>query len=147
MHNGKLRILAFIDWYLPGTKAGGPVRSLYSLSNLLEADVEFAIVTRNVDLGSTAAYQGIIADTWTRQQGQLVYYFSTPNLTNENLLELIEAYNPDVLYINSFWSAKFSINLVRLKASKKLMQPLLLAPRGMLGQGAMSLKSFKKLLY
>lgn len=147
MHNGKLRILAFIDWYLPGTKAGGPVRSLYSLSNLLKSDVEFGIVTRNVDLGSTATYQGITADTWTRQQGQLVYYFSTLNLTNENLLELIEAYNPDLLYVNSFWSAKFSINLVRLKASKKVTQPLLLAPRGMLGQGAMSLKSFKKLVY
>lgn len=147
MHNGKLRILAVIDWYLPGTKAGGPVRSLYSLTNLLQADVEFGIVTRNVDLGSDAAYQGIAADTWTRQQGQLVYYFSETNLKTENLLELIESYKPDLVYVNSFWSARFSINLVRLKASKKFVQPLLLAPRGMLGKGAMSLKSLKKLIY
>lgn len=147
MHNGKPRILAFIDWYLPGTKAGGPVRSLYSLTNLLQSDVEFGIVTRNVDLGTSNAYEGITANTWTRRQGQLVYYYSEANLTNENLIELIESFKPDVLYVNSFWSSKFSVNLVRMKAAKKLSQPLLLAPRGMLGEGAMSLKAFKKQLY
>jgi glycosyltransferase involved in cell wall biosynthesis len=51
---------------------------------------------------------------------------------------------PDLIYINSFWSVNFSINIIRLKHQGVLTSPVLLAPRGMLGKGARSLKPLKK---
>ena len=43
----KPRVLCFASYYLPGFRAGGPVRSLTRLCEWLEDDFEFRVVTRN----------------------------------------------------------------------------------------------------
>ena len=63
------------------------------------------------------------------------------------MLMVLNEIKPDLIYLNSFWSFNFSINIVRLKNKKLITAPLLLAPRGMLSKGAMSLKSLKKNLF
>ena len=47
----KIRILIFIDWFLPAYKAGGPIRSIANLVDNLHADFDFYIVTGDRDLG------------------------------------------------------------------------------------------------
>lgn len=136
-----------IDWYLPGTKAGGPVRSVYSLMNLLKNDFDFYLITTNQDLGSTDCYKQVVPDQLNESGGIHYYYFSQANLNPANLLQLLNSIAPDLVYLNSFWSFRFSINIVRLKSKGLIQAQVLLAPRGMLGKGAMGLKSFKKLLY
>ena len=133
-----------IDWYLPGTKAGGPVRSVFSLIQLLRAEFDFYVLTANHDLGSTLPYTHIKANTWTTHQGIPVYYFSPDQLQANALQKVIEELNPSLIYLNSFWSYPFSIQPLRLKHKGAFHPPLLLAPRGMLGQGALGLKAFKK---
>jgi len=136
-----------MDWFLPGTKAGGPVRSLYSLIQLLKDEYEFYLVTGNTDLGETVPYEGIEPDTWLKIDGLNSFYFERKNISNENLLNLINDVQPDLLYLNSFWSFDFSIRLIRLKKAGKLEAPILLAPRGMLSRGAMGLKRTKKSVF
>lgn len=133
-----------IDWYLPGTKAGGPVRSVYSLVNLLKDEFDFYIITTNFDLGSSTPYQTIKANELFFQDGINYFYFSRENLNSNNVLNLIHEINPNLVYLNSFWSYYFSINIVALKNKNAFTAPVLLAPRGMLSKGAMSLKSLKK---
>ncbi|MBI9061941.1 MAG: hypothetical protein JEZ14_08115 [Marinilabiliaceae bacterium] len=45
----KKKILIFIDWFLPGYKAGGPVRSMANMVEYLMEEYDFFIVTRNTD--------------------------------------------------------------------------------------------------
>ena len=140
----KLKIAVFIDWFLPGTKAGGPVRSVYSLMAVLKNYFDFYLITANTDLGENKPYKNIPPNELFEKDGIHYFYFDQTQLNKTNILQLIQSIQPDLIYSNSFWSLPFSINLVRLKHAKQITVPVLLAPRGMLGTGARSLKWFKK---
>lgn len=143
----KPKICVLIDWYLPGTKAGGPVRSVYSLVGLLKPYFDFYIITTNCDLGEARPYQDIEPNTLFTKEDVHYYYFSSQQLNSEQVLLLLKTINPHLVYLNSFWSRYFSINIVRLKSRKEIPCAVLLAPRGMLGKGALGLKAFKKMLF
>lgn len=136
-----------MDWYLPGTKAGGPVRSVYSLVALLKNYFDLYIITTNTDLGSAVPYKNISPDVLFVKDNVNYYYFSNDNLSSEKACKIINEINPALVYLNSFWSYNFSIAIVRTKAAKKFNAPILLAPRGMLSAGALGLKSLKKNLF
>lgn len=136
-----------MHWYLPGTKAGGPVRSVFSMINLLKSYFDFYIITLNKDLGSDKEYPGITPNILFEKEGVNYFYFTDEHNTADNLLALLNKINPALIYLNSFWSFTFSINIIRLKNRKLITAPILLAPRGMLSKGALSLKSFKKNIY
>lgn len=136
-----------MHWYLPGTKAGGPVRSVFSLVSLLKKYFDFYIITTNSDLGSDKEYVDIKPNTFFVKDEINYYYFNKENLIAENVLALLKQIDPALIYLNSFWSFTFSINIIRLKNKKLISAPILLAPRGMLSKGALSLKSFKKNIY
>lgn len=136
-----------MDWYLPGTKAGGPVRSVFSLVSLLKPHFDFYVITTNQDLGSNHQYEQVKADTLFEKDGVNYYYFSKANLSSDNMLAILNRITPDLVYLNSFWSFHFSIDIVKLKSRALIKIPVLLAPRGMLGKGALGLKSFKKNLF
>ncbi len=140
--------MVFIDWFLPGTNAGGPVRSVYSMVKLLKADYDFKIFTRNTDHNDPKPYDGIKADTWLKfDEGIEVLYCSEKNLTKKTIKWTIESINADSLYINSFYSPWFSIYPLQIIKKLKLQEKVVLAPRGMLGKGALAIKSFKKKLF
>lgn len=136
-----------MDWYLPGTKAGGPVRSIHSLISLLKNDYEFLLVTGNTDLGELKEYVGILPNAWLHIDGIDQYFIKRTEISNKVLIDLVSSRKPDLIYLNSFWSKDFSIRLIHLKRTDKINCPVLLAPRGMLGKGAMGLKSGKKKLF
>ena len=143
----KKNIAVLIDWYLPGNKAGGPVKSVYSMLNVLKDEFNFFVVTTNHDLGSSIPYKNIEANKWVKHNDIPVYYFSKDNLKSKNLLEVINGIKPDLVYLNSFWSYNFSLLPLRFKKAGKIKAEIVLAPRGMLGKGAMSIKPLKKKLF
>ncbi len=53
----------------------------------------------------------------------------------------------DYVYLNSFFSKRFTIYPLWLKKINVIKKPVILAPRGMLGSGALSLKSKKKNIF
>lgn len=147
MTKEKPKITILIDWYLPGTKAGGPVRSIYSVISLIKAHFDIYLLTSACDLGSENEYPDIKTDTLVQKDGVNYIYFSRKNLTVENIVKQINSISPSLIYLNSFWSYHFSVAIIKAKRNSQLNAPVLLAPRGMLGKGAMSLKSFKKNIY
>jgi hypothetical protein len=60
----RIKILITIDWFLPGTLSGGPVRSYANIIDHLKDDFEFYIITRNTDYGADAPYENITPNTW-----------------------------------------------------------------------------------
>jgi glycosyltransferase involved in cell wall biosynthesis len=136
-----------MDWYLPGTKAGGPVRSIYSLVSLIKDYFEIYVVTSNCDLGSDICYKTIEPNKLIENDGVFYYYFSKSELAIPNIVNLINVIQPDLVYINSFWSYNFSIGVVKAKQENLFKASVLLAPRGMMGKGALGLKPLRKTVF
>ena len=145
--SGKKNILVLSDWYLPAYKAGGPVKSLAALTHHLKNDFIFYIVTSNKDAFSKTAMP-VKANEWlTLNNGEKVYYIGDEKITLSKLSEVLNSVDYDLVYLNSFFSKHFSIYPLLLKKQGKINKPVVLAPRGMLGEGALSLKSKKKKLF
>src|SRR5262245_4946321 len=57
--------LALDNFYLPGYKGGGPVRSLSGLAERLGDDFDFALVTLDRDNADDRPYPGVSPGAWT----------------------------------------------------------------------------------
>lgn len=143
MSDHRKKILVFSDWYLPGYKAGGPIRSL---ANLVDAvDQEFYIVSSNTDHHSTERYPGIKPDCWIDLNFRTHVYYCSRGKGGSSLFEkLIREINPDKIYFNSLFSPVFTLTPLRVARKLKLQKKCIVAPRGMLKSGALSIKSKKK---
>jgi hypothetical protein len=66
MVNEKRSILVLADHYLPGYKAGGPIRTLVNMVDRIGDEFQFKIVTADRDFKDYAAYPGVTIDHWNR---------------------------------------------------------------------------------
>lgn len=137
-----------IDWFLPGIKAGGPVKSVAAMVNKLNDSFEFYILTTDTDFGEDAPYKNIVSNKWLDYSvNTKVCYLSLNSLGADVLLNHINEIQPDVIYINSFFSKYFSILPLQLIKKNKIKAKVILAPRGMLSAGALRIKPLKKKLF
>ncbi len=144
----KKKVVVLVDWYLPGYKAGGPIQSVSNIVGHLKDEFDFCIITSDTDLHATEPYSSIRADEWNiRDDGSKVYYFSAANRTYSNLRKLLLEEQADVFYLNSLFSIFFTIYPLRIRNKNLPARRFVLAPRGMLGQGALNIKPFKKKLF
>ena len=142
----KKKILVFIDWFLPGYKAGGPIRSVANMVDTLHEYFDFYIVTSDCDYLETEPYPDIERNKWLDFESKAkVFYFSDDKLSKENLFNLIKNTDFDSAYINGIYSYFFSILPLRLL--KKCEKKVIIAPRGMLSKQAFSAKQFKKKVF
>src|SRR6185312_10707770 len=141
----KKTILIFADWYLPAYKAGGPVKSVAALVHFLRNDFNFYIITGNKDLFSSELHKGVKSNEWNAlPNGEHVFYFSDDFISFKNLRAVVEKIDYDSVYLNSFFSKRFTIYPLLLKKLGAIKKPMLIAPRGMLSSGALNLKAKKK---
>lgn len=146
--NTKPCILVFIDWFWPGYLAGGPIQSVLSIVQYLKDDIDFKIVTTNTDLNSTKAYENIEPNKWIKSPiGCEVLYLERSQLSVETINAVLIETAFDKIYINSFFSEFFSIIPLRILKKHFPQKPVIVAPRGMLGKGALSIKPLKKQLF
>ena len=138
----KKRILICIDWYEPGFKAGGPIRSVANIVNALKDDFEFYILTSAYDLGETDVYPDVPLNEWYDQDGVFLKYLDHTLLNSGSIRRNVLEINPDMLYLNSLFSQYFT--LVPLLTAKRKGTPVILAPRGMLGEASLDIKRKKK---
>ena len=69
-------ILTFAVTYLPGYKAGGPIRSLSAMFSQLGDEFDFRLRTRDRDFQDTAAYPGCVPGVWQRVGKAHVMYLA-----------------------------------------------------------------------
>jgi hypothetical protein len=143
----KKKILVFIDWYLPGYKAGGSVRSMANMTGHLSGEFDFYIVTRNNEYGETAPYINTVPDSWNHlMPGVKVWYASEGQTSLSVWKHLIKTSHCDVVYINGVYSPKFS--LLPLIAAKFVgFKSVIVAPRGILAGSAINVRKGKKQLF
>ena len=139
------RVFITIDWFLPGTNSGGPVRSVANLIAALP-ECQFYVFTRNTDYCATEAYEGITPNTWVRFSEHCeVYYCTEQNLSKATLAAQLKAIAPDALYINGIYSKAFSRWPVSIGKALKLKT--VVAARGMLSPHALAVKPLKKYIF
>lgn len=140
------KILIFSDWYEPGYRAGGPIRSVANLVKKLPH--QFSVITRNNDYDNDEPYQDIKAGVWVRKnENTRIIYLDPVRRRIKTYRKILKADRYDFIYLNSLFSYQFTL-LPLLAANKQRNQGrIILAPRGMLKQGALSIKSHKKKLF
>lgn len=141
-------VLVFVRYYLPGFKAGGPVRSIDNLVGQLGDEFDFHVVTSDRDLGDTAAYPGVTSDARAQVGKATVTYLSPREQGFGGICRLLRATPHDVVYLNSFFDPVFSaVPLLVRRFGLAPHKPYLVAPRGEFSPGALALKAWKKQLY
>jgi glycosyltransferase involved in cell wall biosynthesis len=144
----KIKILTLTGYYLPGYKAGGPLRTVANMVDRLSDEFEFWIITRDRDLFETSPYKDIKPNEWQQVGKAMVYYLSPGKSTIHEMAELISETPHDILYLNSFFDPVTTIKpLVARRLAKLPCKPLVLAPRGEFSAGALQFRCFKKFVY
>ncbi len=142
----KKKILIFIDWFLPGYKAGGPIRSVANLTAWLSNEFEFFIITRNTDYLENTPYPNIESNQWIKHSENIhAYYFSKNELSIKNIKKIVSEQHLDTVYINGIYSFYFS--LLPVYIFKKTLKKVIVASRGMLSEHSFSSKNFKKKIF
>ena len=145
----KFAILTLVDFYLPGYKAGGPIRTLANMVDRLGDDFQFKIITSDRDFKDDAVYSGIKVDEWNRLgKAAEVFYMSPKKRSLRDFKRLFRSTGYEVIYLNSFFSPQFTIKPLLLRRMRLIPdKPLVIAPRGEFSLGALGLKSLKKRTY
>jgi glycosyltransferase involved in cell wall biosynthesis len=138
-------ILVFADWYLPGSKAGGPVSAIANLIDLVGDEFRFHVITRDRDLGEKCAYAGVRTNDWLSVGKARVLY--TSDLSFANLRRRILEIDPDVMYLNSFFSPMTRRILLLRRVGLLRSSAVVLAPRGEFSPAALRIKRLRKWLY
>lgn len=136
-----------MDWFLPGYKAGGPIRSVANIVSALSEDIDFYIVTRNTDLADDEPYKDAEPNKWLKKYNAQIYYISADKYSKDKIKELIGERKYDVMYLNSLYSSQYTLTPLRVRNKHFPDLKTILAPRGMLGKGALQTKSLKKAIF
>lgn len=141
------RILTLLDYYIPGYKSGGPLRTIANMVERIGDRFAFRVLTRDRDATDSAPYPDRPADTWIPVGKAQVWYASPGGLSAGAIRRRVAEVMPDAIYLNSF----FSPLTVRLLALRRLglipAVPVVIAPRGEFSPGALRLKAPKKRAY
>lgn len=144
----KPKILILCDYYLPGYKSGGGMRTIVNMVERFYKNYDFWIITRDHDGKlDQNSYQTIKINDWNNVQNAKVYYLSKDKVKMSNLRELIIKCKPDVLYFNSYFSTLTILALLLHKLKLIYNCSKIVAPCGELSDGGLSLKQPKKKLF
>jgi len=141
-------VLCFVDYYLPGFRAGGPTRTIANLVDMLGDEFDIRIVTRDRDFGDTKPYDGMKIDGWNQVGKAKVFYASAATLSMKGLRKVMNETEHDAVYLNSSLSPKMTGLPLLLRRLKQVPQkPWILAPRGEFAPAALAAKALKKRVY
>lgn len=138
MSNTKL--LLFSDWFYPGYKAGGPIKSVTNLSIALQQNIEVYVFTANTDLNETQPYQNIESNQWItpiESSNVKVYYCSKDKLNKLRIFDIIKEVKPTHIYLNHLWSYWFVLQPLFIVWRKFKNVKIVLCPRGALFPSAL----------
>ena len=146
--SSKPSILVLVDWFHPGYRAGGPIRSCVNFSYAMSGKYDIWVLTSDKDFGSDTPYNGIISNKWVDFDiGIKVNYLSENKKTVTNVYKIINQIKPDYIYVNIIYSLTFSIKPIFLKVSKKIKSKFVFCPRGMFNKHGIGTKTLKKKIF
>jgi len=139
----KPKVLIICNYFLPGYKAGGGLRTVVHTVERFRDRFDFHVINFDHD-GDNVPYTSVKINEWNQIAGAQVYYLSKNKIKISKLHELIKEVDPQLIYVNSVFSI-LSIFLLILRKLKLISKtPIVIAPEGELSDGALQLKAAKK---
>lgn len=109
---------------------------------------DFRIVTADTDLHEQTPYKGIVSGKWTKApDGTDVLYLPAKEQKMARIKQIITEERADIIYLNSVFSKPFTLYPLLVRKKHFPTRKVVLAPRGMLGKGALDIKPLKKKLF
>lgn len=141
------KLLVLVDWFWPGYKAGGPVKSCINLCAALNKEYDIYLLTTDTDHGETKPYEGITPNQWLYNHALNVhvYYAQKKGLGVRQLANQIASVDADIVYLNHLFSPRFVIYPLWLAFKRKIKSRIVVCPRGALYNSALSVKKYKKI--
>lgn len=142
------KILLLADWFAPGYKAGGPIRSCLHFVQHMKERYDCFVLTSDRDLNDTEPYIGIEVNRWIDfEPGVQIFYCSPKQLAWRNILQQIRSIKPDFTYLNSMYSRYFTIYPLLMHRMGLINTKIVLSPRGMLRETALQFRRAKKKIF
>jgi len=144
----KPRLLIFLQWFTPAHKAGGPIRSIQNLIELIHEEYDIYIFASDRDLGDHKPFAYIRLNKWLKPDLKFSIIYNDPRHQSGSCIRsTVETVRPDFVYFNSMYSFRFFLlPLIELLITR-FKGKIVLAPRGMLKATAIKFKSRKKNLF
>lgn len=141
------KVLIFCNYYTPGFRGGGPIRTISNLVNILGHDFDFYVVTADRDIGDAGTYKTVKRYQWTAVGLAGVFYVASGMKGIWKISSLLKMNRFDVLYLNGCYSFQFSIFPLLAMRLLHRQVPIILGPRGEFSSGALGIKPLKKNLF
>ena len=140
--------MTFNRHYLPGYRAGGPIRTLANMVERLGDEFDFYLVTLDRDSGDSEPYLGCKIGEWGNVGKAKVMYLPIGEVSQRRLVSLVKSIHPDILYLNSLTDPVFTQRILLARLFRCIPStPIIIAPRGELSQSALQLHYLKKKIY
>lgn len=140
-------ILIFVDWFEPGYRAGGPIRSIVNMVSQLTT-FRFSIVTSIHDHQVDTPYEGIEPNTWIQHDNHVrVMYLTREEEEAKRYREIMTSDAYDSIYLNSMFSKSYTLIPLQVARKNGMLSKVVLAPRGMLKSGALRKNRSKKAVF
>lgn len=139
------KILIFARYFKPAFKAGGPIKSIENILNLYGDKYDILLVTGNKDIDNII-FKNVIFNRILKKKNFKILYLGQRKTGYSNFKKIINTFNPDTIYLNSFFDYEFSIKIAilnRIFFKKKII----ISPRGELFKRALKIKKIKKKVF
>lgn len=140
----KRAVIIFIDWFYPAYKAGGPIKSVFNIIGAISNEFDFTVVTSNRDADGSVL--DVKVNCQINRDKYSIYYLNESADRKKIYKGIIKNKQPEIVYYNSMFSLGYTIKpLMYFQAKTKVKN--IIAPRGMLGAGALVIKPMKKKIF
>jgi len=139
------RVLVVTPHYLPGYRAGGPIRSVSNMVANLSDEFEFYILTSDRDFQSRSPFPNVQYGQWQMVGNAKVRYLAPHEWRLGRLREVMQEVEFDLVHLQSFFHPKATLGPLWLRWRKQIPEvPVLVAPRGEFSPGALRIRNWKK---
>ena len=142
----KPKILIYTDWFPPAFKAGGPIQSIYQLTQLLKEEYEIYVLSTTEDLNEDIEDQLSLKNQFVLFDGIQVIYLDSFHRSLTHIKRLSDAIQPQFVFFNGLFNKYFSKYLL-YHFSRNPNVSSIISLRGMLKSSALEQKERKKKIY
>lgn len=139
------KILIFAKYFKPAFKAGGPIKSIENILNIYGDKYKILLVTGNKDIDNIT-FTNIKFNKILKKKNFKVLYLSEKKIGYLNFKKIINEFDPDTIYLNSFFDYNFSIKISLLNKIF-FKKKIIISPRGELYKDALKIKKIKKRVF
>lgn len=138
--------MIYTDWFPPAYKAGGPIQSIYQLTQLIKKEYEVYVITTTEDLNEYIEDQLSLKNQFVSFDGIQVIYLDSSHRSIANIKRLSDAIQSKFIFFNGLFNRIFYKYLL-FHFVRKFNGKSIISLRGMLKPSALKKKERKKRIY